>query len=117
MRGTVLVALGALCFLSTVSSKPVMALQVAPTANQAHLTENVARVCRQVCRGDFCRERGFYERPEGGIRGERRFDRDDYRGDRRDRDVFRERRFEREEYRERRRPGIEVETPLGDFRA
>src|SRR5260370_3227495 len=30
-------------------------------AEQLRMTEQVARVCREVCRGNFCRNRCFYE--------------------------------------------------------
>jgi hypothetical protein len=65
-------------------------------AEQLRMTEPVARVCREVCRGNFCRTRCFYEhdRDEGRERVYR--DRDDYR--------------DRDEYRYR-RPGVEFRGP------
>jgi hypothetical protein len=67
-------------------------------ADRSSLVEPVARVCRQVCRGDFA---NALQRRTGGLI-------------RRDRDVYRD----RDEYRDAaRRPGVEVETPGFEFRA
>jgi hypothetical protein len=63
-------------------------------AEQLRITEPVARVCREVCRDNFCKTRCFNER-----------DRDEI--------VVRERGFrDRDERRDRdRRPGVEFRVP------
>ena len=46
-------------------------------AEELRMTEPVARVCREVCRGNFCRTRCFHEHDRDDVRVYR--DRDDYR--------------------------------------
>ena len=71
-------------------------------ADELRITEPVARVCREVCRGDVCRTRCVNERDRDEVTHERvyreRDDRDEYRG--RDRDRDREH-----------RPGVELHVP------
>jgi len=62
-------------------------------AEQLRSAEPVARVCREVCRENFCRTRCFYEHDRGEVVRER---------------VYRDR--DRDEYRER-RPGVEFRVP------
>ena len=65
-------------------------------AEELRITEPVARVCREVCRGNYCRTRCFNERDRDEVIQERVYrDRDDH-----------------EEHRDRdRRPGIELSVP------
>jgi hypothetical protein len=62
-------------------------------AEQLRLTEPVARVCREVCRDNFCRTRCFNERDRDEVVHER---------------VYRDR--DRDERRDR-RPGVELRVP------
>jgi len=65
-------------------------------SEQLRLTEPVAKVCKEVCRGDFCRTRCFNERDRDEVVHER---------------VYRER-DDRDEHRDRdRRPGVELHVP------
>jgi hypothetical protein len=65
-------------------------------AEELRITQPVARVCREVCRGDVCRTRCFNERDRDEVVHER---------------VYRER-DDREEHRDRdRRPGVELHVP------
>jgi hypothetical protein len=66
-------------------------------SEQLRITEPVARVCREVCRGDVCRTRCFNERDRDEVIHERVYrERDDYR----DRDERRDR-----------KPGVELHVP------
>ena len=64
-------------------------------AQQLRITEPVARVCREICRGDICKTRCFREQ-----------DRDEAVHER----VYRERDNDREDHRDR-RPGVELRVP------
>jgi hypothetical protein len=89
-------------WLAPVASAGVVGSAGGVAADRSSLVEPVARVCRQVCRGDICRTRCSSSEPEVYIRRDR------------DREVYRD----RDEYREhlRHRPGVEVETPGFEFR-
>jgi hypothetical protein len=64
-------------------------------AEQLRITEPVARVCKEVCRGDICKKQCFNERDRDEVVHER---------------VYRER--DRDEHRDRdRRPGVELRVP------
>ncbi len=92
--------------LAPVASAGVVGSARSVATDQGSIAEPVARVCREVCRGDFCRTRCSSE-PEEFIRRDR------------DRDVYRDRGWYRDrgEFRERRRPGVEVDVPGIEFRA
>jgi hypothetical protein len=65
-------------------------------ADELRLTEPVARVCREVCRGDFCKTKCVNEHDRDEVIHER---------------VYRER-DDHDEYRHReRRPGVELHVP------
>jgi hypothetical protein len=65
-------------------------------AEQLRITEPVARVCREVCRDNFCKTRCFQEHDRDEVVHER---------------VFRERGHDdRDEHRDR-RPGVELRVP------
>jgi hypothetical protein len=65
-------------------------------AEQLRITEPVAKVCKDVCRGNVCRERCFNEHDRDEVVHERVY---------RDRDNH-------EEHRDRdRRPGVELHVP------
>jgi hypothetical protein len=68
-------------------------------ADQLRITEPVARVCREVCRENFCRTRCFNERDRDEVIHER---------------GFRER-GDRDEHRDR-RPGVEFNVPGVEIR-
>ena len=65
-------------------------------SEQLRLTEPVARVCKEICRGDFCKKQCFNERDRDEVEFHERGFRD------RDRDRF--------EHRDR-RPGVEFRVP------
>jgi hypothetical protein len=68
---------------------------VRDAAQGLRITEPVARVCREVCRGDFCKTQCFHEQDRDQVVHER---------------VYRER--DRDEHRDRdRRPGVELRVP------
>jgi hypothetical protein len=64
-------------------------------ADQLRITQPVARVCREVCRDNFCKTRCFDERARDEVVHER---------------VFRERDHDRDDHRDR-RPGVELRVP------
>jgi hypothetical protein len=65
-------------------------------AEQLRITEPVARVCREVCRGNFCKTQCFHEQDRDEVVHER---------------VYRER-DDRDEHRDRdRRPGVQLRVP------
>jgi hypothetical protein len=66
---------------------------VRDAADGLRITQPVARVCREVCRGDFCKTRCVDERVRDEVVHER---------------VYRDR--DREDHRDR-RPGVELRVP------
>ena len=66
-------------------------------SEQLRITEPVARVCKEICRGDFCKTRCTDERDRDEVVHERVF---------RDHDEHRD----RDERRDR-RPGVELRVP------
>jgi hypothetical protein len=68
---------------------------VRDAADGLRITEPVARVCKEVCRGDFCKTRCVDERVRDEVVHER---------------VYRERDHDRDDHRDR-RPGVELRVP------
>jgi hypothetical protein len=87
------IALSAASFGQANAGTSAGAAGLRDAAEQLRVTEPVARVCREVCRENFCRTRCFYEHDRDEVVRERV-----YRG--RDRDEYRER-----------RPGVELRVP------
>ena len=106
MRLALLLAASAIAF----SSAPVSQASAAGAATlrnaaeELRLVEPVARVCREVCRENFCRTRCFEERDRDEIVRERVYHDRDFDRDR-DRDRFRHRR------------GVELDVPGVSIRA
>lgn len=101
MRLAVLLATAAI----GLSSAPVSQASAAgaailgSAADELRLVEPVARVCREVCRENFCRTRCFEERDRDEVVRERFY---------RDRDHDRD--YDRDRFRHR-RPGVELDLP------
>jgi hypothetical protein len=104
MRPIILVAVSAIAlasasFGSANAGTTPGAAGLRGAADELNFTQPVARVCREVCRGDFCRTRCFYEHDRDEVIHERvyrdRDDRDEYHRDR-----------DREH-----RPGVELHVP------
>ena len=97
MRPFILFAVSAIALSSaSLGQANAGAANLQGAAEQLRLTEPVARVCREVCRDNFCRTRCFNERDRDEIVVRERGFRDRDRDERRDRD---------------RRPGVELRVP------
>jgi len=104
MRSLILFTISAIA-LSSASLGPANAGTSAGAAGlrdaseQLRITEPVARVCKEVCRGDFCKTRCADARDRDEVVHERVF---------RDHDEHRDR--DRDEHRDR-RPGVDLRVP------
>jgi hypothetical protein len=98
MRTFILVAISAIALSSAslgqaTAGTAAGAAGVRDAADGLRITEPVARVCREVCRGNFCKTQCFREHDRDEVVHER---------------VYRER--DRDEYRDH-RPGVELRVP------
>jgi len=97
MRLAVLLAAAAIAFWSAPVSQASAAgaATLSSAADELRLVEPVARVCREVCRENFCRTRCFEERDRDEVVRER---------------FYRDRDYDRDRFRHR-RPGVELDLP------
>jgi hypothetical protein len=100
MRTFILVAISAIALSSASlgqanAGAAAGAAGVRDAADGLRITEPVARVCKEVCRGDFCKTRCVDERVRDEVVHER---------------VYRERDHDRDDHRDR-RPGVELRVP------
>ena len=106
MRLALLLAASAIAFSSAPVSQASAAgaATLGNAAEELRLIEPVARVCREVCRENFCRTRCFGERDRDEIVRER---------------VYRDRDFDRDRDRDRfhHRRGVELDVPGVSIRA
>jgi len=106
MRLAFLLAASAIAFSSAPAShaSAAGAATLGNAAEELRLVEPVARVCREVCRENFCRTRCFEERDRDEIVRER---------------VYHDRDFDRDHDRDRfhRRRGVELDVPGVSIRA